>query len=102
MKITEITKDNFDAEVLKSDKPVLVDFWAAWCGPCQMLGPVMEKIAEEHDEIKVCKSNVDENPELAVMFGIDSIPCVIAFKGGKQIDRSVGYVPAEKILSMVK
>lgn len=102
MKIIEITNENFDTEVLKSDKPVLVDFWASWCGPCQMLAPIMEKIAEEHSEIKVCKSNVDKNPELAVMFGIDSIPCVLAFKNAKQIDRSVGYVPAEKILSMIK
>ena len=74
MAVTVLNKDNFKNEVLKADKPVLVDFWATWCGPCRMMAPVVEKIAEEHPEIKVCKVDIDENPELAQMFNVMSIP----------------------------
>lgn len=84
----DVTSENFKQEVLQSDKPVLVDFWASWCGPCRMLGPVLEELGEEHPEIKICKVNTDDERELAISFGIDSIPCVISFKDGKQIDKS--------------
>lgn len=98
----EITKETFESEVIKSDKPVIVDFWATWCGPCQMLGPIIAEIAEEHPEIKVCKVNVDEEEELAQQFGVMSIPFVAAFKDGKLLKSSVGYQPKENILDLVK
>lgn len=86
-----LTKDNFENEVLKSDKPVLVDFWASWCGPCMMMGPVVAEISEEYsDKIKVAKVNVDDNPELAQQFGIMSIPCFMLFKNGQNVATTVG------------
>lgn len=101
MSVTVITAENFKKEVLESDKPVLVDFWASWCGPCRMLAPVMEEIAEENDGVKVGKLNVDEYPELAAQFSIDSIPAVLAFNNSVLIGKSVGYRPKEDILSII-
>ncbi len=98
-----LTSDNFENEVLKSDLPVLVDFWAVWCGPCRMLAPVIEEIAKEYDgKIKVGKVNVDEEPHLANSFGIESIPTVLLFKNGKVENMSVGYRPKEEIVKMLK
>ncbi len=97
-----ITNANFEEEVIKSDKPVLLDFWATWCGPCMMLGPIVKEISDERSDVKVGKVNVDEEPALANMFGIQSIPTLIYFKDGKAVDTSVGYVPKEKILEMIK
>ena len=89
-----ITNENFEQEVLKSDIPVLVDFWAVWCGPCQMVGPILSEIAEENEgKIKVGKVNVDENGDLAVKYGIMSIPNMVFFKNGEVADRVVGAIP---------
>jgi len=96
-----ITNENFKTEVMESDKPVLIDFWASWCGPCRMLSPVIDKIAEERADIKVCKVNVDEQGELAQRFGVMSIPTVVAMKDGKIVNQSVGVRPKEAILAML-
>ncbi len=101
MSVITITKENFETEVLKSDKPVLVDFWAVWCGPCQMLSPVVDKIADENEAVKVGKINVDEQPELAQMFGVMSIPTLISFRDGKIANKSVGVISKEEILNLI-
>lgn len=101
MSVVTITNENFENEVLKSDKPVLVDFWAVWCGPCQMLSPVVDQIAEETPAIKVGKINVDEQPELAQKFGVMSIPTLIVFREGKVTNKSVGVISKEQILNLV-
>ncbi len=102
MSVKIITKENFEAEVLKSEKTVLIDFWATWCGPCQMLSPVVDAFAEENPDILVCKVNVDEQPELAMAFGIESIPTLVVMKGGKAVNKSLGVIPKEKIAELVK
>ena len=89
MSVIVLNNDNFDSEVLKSDKPVLVDFWASWCGPCRMVSPIVDEIAEENDDIKVCKVNVDENQELAAKYSVMSIPTLIVFKDGKIANQMV-------------
>lgn len=97
-----ITDKNFEEEVLKSSQPVLVDFWASWCGPCRMLGPVIEEVAHELDgQVKVGKVNVDENPGLSQKFGIRSIPTLLLFKDGQVVDTSMGYMPKEKVLEFI-
>lgn len=102
MAILHITKDNFEQEVLKSDVPVLVDFWATWCGPCRALGPVLEEIASETSSVKIVKVNVDEQPELASQFRIMSIPTMILFKSGEVADKTVGLLPKEEVLNFIK
>ena len=102
MEIT-ITKENFEAEVLKSDVPVLLDFWAPWCGPCMMLGPVLEEIAKENDsKLKVGKVNVDDEMALAMQFGVTSIPLLVLMKGGKIANKALGYMPKAKIEALFK
>lgn len=96
------TKDNFQVEVLESDKPVLVDFWASWCGPCQMMGPVVAEIAEEHPEYKVCKVNVDEQQELGMQFNVMSIPFFAVFKNGKLTNSTVGAQSKESLIDLLK
>ncbi len=101
MSVITVTQKNFQQEVLGSAKPVLVDFWASWCGPCRMLSPVVDEIAQERADIKVCKINVDEEPELAAQFGVMSIPTLMVFQEGAAAATSVGVQPKAKILSML-
>jgi len=97
------TDVNFEGEVLKSDKPVLIDFWAPWCGPCKAIGPVVEELAEKfQDSVKIMKLNVDENQKTAVNYGVRSIPTLILFKEGKVLDTLIGLVPKEKLEDFVK
>ena len=91
------TTDNFEAEVLSSEKPVLVDFWATWCGPCQTMGPLVEEIAEEHTDIKVCKLDVDQEPELARQYRVMSIPTFLVFKDGEVAKRDMGVMSKEEL-----
>ena len=102
MSVIKITAANFAEEVLQSEKTVLIDFWASWCGPCRMLSPVVDEIAEEHSEIKVGKINVDDESELAQKFGIMSIPTLAVFKDGKFVDMQVGVRPKQSILDMLR
>jgi len=101
MSTLNITKENFEAEVIKSDKPVLLDFWASWCAPCRMLSPVVDEIAGEVSNAKVGKINVDEQPELASLFRVISIPTLVTMKDGKVTQTSIGVVPKKQILSML-
>lgn len=96
MSVIHITKDNFDS-VISGEKPVLLDFWATWCGPCRMVAPIVEQIANDRDDIVVGKINVDEEMELAVRFKIISIPTLIVMKGGKEAAKAIGYCPREEI-----
>ena len=101
MSVLTITKDNFESEVLKSDKPVLVDFWASWCGPCRMVSPIVDEIAEERADIKVGQINVDEQQELAIRYGVMSIPTLLVIKNGEIAAKQIGAVPKEMILEML-
>ncbi len=100
--ITNITKDNFENEVLKADKPVLVDFWAAWCGPCKMIAPAVEEVAKDHPEIKVCKLNIDDEPQLAMQYGVMSIPTLMVFKNGEVAQTAIGLRPKNEIEELLK
>lgn len=101
MSVIQITEDRFEEEVLHSDKPVLVDFWAGWCGPCRMLGPIIEQIAAERQDIKVVKVNVEEHPELAAAYHVVSIPMLLVVKDGQVVEKSVGLQTKEEILEML-
>lgn len=101
MSVVVITKENFESEVLKSDKPVLLDFWASWCGPCKMLSPIIDEIAAEHPEIKVGKINVDEQGDLAMQFQIMSIPSLFVIKDGSVANNAVGVLPKNQILDLI-
>ncbi len=102
MAVVNLTLENFEAEVIKSNVPVLVDFWASWCGPCRMLSPIVDQIAEERTDIKVGKVNVDEQEELAMRFGIMSIPTLIVFKNGEAVRKTMGVQPKAAILGLLE
>ena len=101
-KPTVVTDQTFEQEVLKSDTPVLVDFWATWCGPCRMVAPVLEEIASERDNVRIAKLDVDANPITAGRFGVRAIPTLILFKDGKEAQRLVGYMPKERLLQQIQ
>lgn len=98
----EVTAQNFDEEVLNYKGKVLVDFWAEWCGPCMMLGPVIEEVSEEVDDVKFCKVNCDEARDVALQFGIMTIPNLIVFENGEQVNQSIGYIEKEDVLELIK
>ena len=95
--ILNVTKENFDKEVLQAEGTVLVDFWASWCGPCRMIAPAVEKISEEHPDVKVCKVNIDDEQELAIKYGVISIPTLMVVKNGEVVNTAVGLRPKEEI-----
>ena len=101
MAVVTITKENFEQEVLQSAKPVLLDFWASWCGPCRMLSPIVDEVAEERTDVKVGKVNVDEQPELAGQFGVMSIPTLLVFEQGKLVRQAVGARPKASVLDLL-
>ena len=101
MAVINITKENFEQEVLQSTKPVLLDFWASWCGPCRMLSPVVDEVAEERTDVKVGKVNVDEQPDLAAQFGVMSIPTLLVFEQGKLVRQAVGARPKAGVLELL-
>ena len=101
MSVITVNKENFQKEIMESDRTVLVDFWASWCGPCRMVSPIVDEIAMEHPEIKVCKINVDEEAELASQFGVMSIPSLFVIKEGKVTNQSVGALPKNQILELL-
>ena len=101
MKVLHINKDNFHKEVMNSEKPVLLDFFASWCGPCRMVGPILDEIAEEREDIKVCKVDIDQQPELASRFRVMSVPTLMVMKEGRIVEQSIGARPKHQILAMV-
>ena len=101
MKALHINNDNFHKEVLNSDRPVLLDFFASWCGPCRMVGPILDEIAEEREDIKVCKVDIDEQPELASRYRIMSVPTLMVLKNGQIMEQSIGAKPKHQILAMI-
>ncbi len=101
MSVLELNVENFENEIIHAEKPVLIDFWASWCGPCRMLSPIVDELAEEHPEMKVCKVNVDEQEELAARFDIMSIPTLLVFRNGEQVAQSVGVQSKQAILDMI-
>ena len=101
MSVITLTKENFEQEVLRSDKPVLVDFWASWCGPCRMVSPIVDELAEERSDIKVGKVNVDEQQMLAAQFSVMSIPTLLVFKNGQVVNQAVGARPKQQILALL-
>ena len=101
MSVLTVTQDNFDETVLQADKPVLLDFWAEWCGPCRMVSPIVDEIAGERDDILVGKVNVDEQAELAMRFGVMSIPTLLVFRGGELVQTAVGARPKDEILALL-
>ena len=102
MSVITVTKENFTSEVIKSEKPVLLDFWASWCGPCRMVSPIVDEIARDRSDIKVGKINVDEQPELAGLYRVSSIPTLMVLKEGKIVNHSVGARPKAAIEAMLK
>ena len=98
----EVTDASFASDIIESGKPAMVDFWAVWCGPCRMLSPVVDPVAEENPNIKVCKVNVDEEQQLAIKYGVMSIPTLLVFKGGELVNQSVGVIPMEEVLNLIK
>lgn len=102
MSVVKVTKSNFNEEVMESEKTVLVDFWAAWCGPCKRISPIVDEIAEKHPEIKVGKVNVDEEGELAAAYKIMSIPTLLVFKGGEVVNKMMGLHSEQEILDLLK
>ena len=101
MSVISLSQSNFTEEVMNSDKPVLIDFWAPWCGPCRMVSPIVDEIAEEHSDVKVCKINVDDEPELARQFGIMSIPTLIVIKDGEIAEKAVGMRSKKDITDLI-
>ena len=101
MAVISVTADNFEQEVLQTEGIVMVDFWAAWCGPCKMLSPIVDQIAEEHPEIKVCKVNIDEEPSLAIDYKVMSIPTLLVFKNGEKVNMSIGVQSKSDIEAML-
>ena len=102
MSIINLTKDSYHNEVMETEKVVVIDFWATWCGPCKMMAPVVEEVAKDYPDVKVCKVNVDEEPELSNAFKIVSIPTIVVIKNGEIIDSVVGYRPKEDIENIIK
>ena len=101
MNMIELTGETFDAEVLEADRLVIVDFWATWCTPCRMLTPILEEVAEEHPEFKICKINVDEAQEIAERYGVMSLPILIFFENGEIVDESIGMISKEQLLELL-
>ena len=102
MEILEVTVENFDEKVLNSEKPVMLDFWATWCGPCQMLSPIVDEVAAEAGNVKVGKVNVDEEPALAAKFGVMSIPTLLVFENGKVVKQSIGYIEKDEVMALIQ
>ena len=101
MSVIKLTNENFEAEAVKSEKPVFIDFYADWCGPCKMVSPIVDELAEERDDVKICKVNVDDAPEVAAMFGVQSIPTLVVMKDGKVAGAKMGAMPKEMLVAFI-